>query len=90
MPLLGSLPLLFKLDSKYTYRAMKKLCNIYGPVTGFYAGPFQPIISVCGYEAAKEALHNDDLNGRPESAVILSRTFFERLGNSHARRINNI
>lgn len=80
LPFLGYVPLISRLDRKYLYRAMRKLSDIYGPVAGFYAGPIQPMISVCSYEAVKEVLHNDDLNGRPESAVIQARTFFERLG----------
>ena len=44
---------------------MHKLALIYGPVVGFYVGPRRPFVSVCGYEAIKEALHNQDLDGRP-------------------------
>ena len=43
-------------------------------------GPNQPFISVVGPQAVKEALHNDDLNGRPSNSVILARTFGEKLG----------
>lgn len=59
---------------------MKKLAKKYGPVVGFYIGPSQPFITVVGPEAVKEALHNDDLNGRPSTSVILARTFGEKLG----------
>jgi hypothetical protein len=61
---------------------MQKLAKIHGPVTGFYLGPIQPFISVCGYEAVKEALHNEDLNGRPSSGTITERTFGKKLGNT--------
>lgn len=59
---------------------MKKMADVFGPVTGFYMGPNLPFISVCGPEAVKEALHNDDLNGRPYSAITAARTFGETLG----------
>jgi hypothetical protein len=45
------------------FKAMQKLAKTYGPVTGFYLGPTQPMISVVGTEAVKEALQNNDLNG---------------------------
>jgi hypothetical protein len=60
---------------------MQKLAKTYGPVTGFYLGTTQPMISVVGTEAVKEALQNNDLNGRPSGAILLTRTFGERLGN---------
>jgi len=59
---------------------MIKLSEIYGPVVGFYMGPTQPLISVCGYEAVKEALHNDDLSGRPHLAAARERTYGKDLG----------
>ncbi|XP_046656383.1 methyl farnesoate epoxidase-like isoform X2 [Daphnia pulicaria] len=79
LPFIGYLPFVNKLDP-YVHKAMKKLAEIHGPVTGFYLGPFQPFISVCGYEAVKEALHNEDLNGRPSSGTITERTFGKKLG----------
>lgn len=59
---------------------MRKLCAKYGPVAGFFLGPTQPFISVCDYEAVKEALSNEDLLGRPNSAARKERTFGKRLG----------
>ncbi|KAK4014851.1 hypothetical protein OUZ56_027361 [Daphnia magna] len=59
---------------------MKKMGEVYGPVVGTYVGPTQPIISVCGHEAIKEAMLNDDLSGRPELAIMMARTFGEGLG----------
>ncbi len=44
------------------------MAKAYGPVTGFYLGPFLPFISVDGKKAVKEALHNNDLNGRRPAA----------------------
>ncbi|KAI9552865.1 hypothetical protein GHT06_020749 [Daphnia sinensis] len=78
VPILGYLP--FLSNGEPVYRTMKKLAKTYGPVAGFYVGPNQPFISVVGPQAVKEALHNDDLNGRPSNSVILARTFGEKLG----------
>ena len=64
-------------------RAMKKMSEVYGPVTGIYLG-LSPVISVCSHEAVKEALLNEDLNGRPHSSITLARNFGEQLG----KRIN--
>lgn len=60
---------------------MIKLSQIYGPVTGYYVGPSQFFVSVCGYEAVREALNNQDLDGRPDSAARRERNFGKRLGN---------
>lgn len=59
---------------------MKKISEVYGPVVGLYVGPSRPVISVCSHEAMKEAMLNDDLNGRPDLAVMMARTFGEKLG----------
>jgi methyl farnesoate epoxidase / farnesoate epoxidase len=80
VPLLGYIPFIKKHDPVYPFKAMIKLSEIYGPVVGFYMGPTQPFISVCGYEAAKEALHNDDLIGRPYLPAQQERTFGKKLG----------
>lgn len=80
MPLFGYIPFLSKLDPKYPHLGLKRLGERYGPVTGFYLGPSQPFISVCGYEAVKEALYNDDLIGRPSNAARRERTFGQKLG----------
>ena len=81
MPLLGYAPLMPKKEPIFKF--MQKLSKTYGPVTGFYLGPIQPFISVVGPQAVKEALHNNDLNGRPTGAILLSRTFGESLGHFH-------
>jgi len=62
------------------YKALQTLATKYGPVCGFYLGPRTPFISVCGTKAVREALLNDDINGRPSNWFILSRTFGESLG----------
>lgn len=76
--MLGYLP--FLSNGKPVHRIMKELSTKYGPVVGFYIGPSQPFITVVGPDAVKQALHNDDLNGRPSTSVILARTFGEKLG----------
>lgn len=83
LPLAGYIPFLSKLDPEYPHLGLIKLADQYGPVTGFYLGPSQPFISVCGYEAIKEALYNDDLAGRPDNAARRERTFGQRLGVVH-------
>lgn len=66
------------------FKTMQKLAKTYGSVTGFYLGPTQPFISVVGAQAVREALQNNDLSGRPSGAIVLSRTFGERLGKLYA------
>lgn len=78
--MLGYLPFLTSWDAKYPHKAMEKMAKVYGPVTGLFLGPSPPVVSVCGHEAVKEALINDDLNGRPISPISLARTFGEQLG----------
>ncbi|XP_046654690.1 methyl farnesoate epoxidase-like [Daphnia pulicaria] len=60
--------LLFCQKNEPFFRVIQKLAKAYGPVTGFYLGPFLPFISVDGKKAVKEALHNNDLNGRRPAA----------------------
>lgn len=81
MPLLGYAPYINEHHPKYPFIALEKLAEIHGPVVGFYLGP-KAFISVCGYEAVREAFLNEDLNGRPSNAVVQFRTFHQRLGNS--------
>ncbi|XP_046454340.1 methyl farnesoate epoxidase-like isoform X1 [Daphnia pulex] len=78
MPLLGFAP--FFPTNKPFFSTLQKMAKKYGPVIGFYLGPTQPFISVDGKQAAKEALLNNDLNGRPSGTVIISRSFGEKLG----------
>lgn len=84
----GYIPFLSKLDPEYPHLGLIKLADQYGPVTGFYLGPSQPFISVCGYEAIKEALYNDDLAGRPDNAARRERTFGQRLGKMLSNNLN--
>lgn len=78
VPFLGYAP--FLSTKEPLFRVMQKMAKTYGPVTGFYLGPVLAFISVDGQKAVTEALHNNDLNGRPSGSVILSRTFGEKLG----------
>jgi hypothetical protein len=79
MPFLGFAP--FFPTNKPFFSTLQKMAKKYGPVIGFYLGPTQPFISVDGKQAAKEALLNNDLNGRPSGTVIISRSFGEKRGN---------
>lgn len=80
VPLLGYAPYINEHHPTYPFIALEKLAEIHGPVVGFYLGP-KAFISVCGYEAVREAFLNEDLNGRPSNAVVQFRTFHQRLGN---------
>nr|QST15065.1 CYP370A3 protein [Diaphanosoma celebensis] len=80
LPLVGYFPFLSEHDPIYPFKAMMKLAEIYGPVVGFYLGPKQPFISICGHSAVREALLNDDLNGRPEKLAFLEKTFGKNRG----------
>ena len=46
----------------------------------YYLWVSQVVISVCGPEAAKEALQNKDLDGRPSLDNLKARTYGQRLG----------
>ena len=59
------------------YKQLKHLAVKYGPVSGFYLGPRTLFISVCGSKAVREALLNEDINGRPSNRFTLNRTFGE-------------
>lgn len=78
MPLVGYIPFLATGDQPQNF--LKKLGDVYGPVTGLFLGPTQPFIIVRGYEAVKEALLNDDLNGRMDSSIIRARSYGKRIG----------
>lgn len=78
-PIVGYLPFIPK--DKPIFKMLQDLAETYGNILGFYVGPSKPFISVVGPSAVKEALQNDDLNGRPSGAIIQTRTFGERLGN---------
>ena len=79
LPLLGYAPFLSKHHPIFSHLALQSLSKIYGPVVGFYMGT-QPFVSVCGNEAVREALNNDDLNGRPSNATLRARYFHKKLG----------
>lgn len=75
------------------YQYLMDVSKQYGPVVGFFMGPLQTrFISVCGAEAAKEALSNPDLDGRPDLAIGRSRTEGLGLGNTnrHESRLSMV
>lgn len=78
--MLGYAPFISEHHPEYPFIAMQTLAKIHGPVVGFYLGPKRAFISVCGYEAVREALLNEDLNGRPDNPIIKVRTYHQRLG----------
>ena len=71
LPLLGYGPLIPK--DVPVHKVMQNLAKTYGSVTGLFLGPTQAVVSVVGPQACKEALLNDDLNGRPTGALILKK-----------------
>ncbi|MPC76280.1 Methyl farnesoate epoxidase [Portunus trituberculatus] len=66
LPLVGYLPYL---NPHLPHKQLWGLSSTYGPVVGLYFGT-QPVVVVNGWEAVKEALLNDDLNGRPENVFF--------------------
>jgi len=69
LPLVGYAPFINKHDPVHAHRGMMKLSKKYGEVVGFYLGPKQPVISVCG-GAVREALRNGDFGERPVTNAI--------------------
>lgn len=65
---------------------MQKLGEKYGSVMGYYMGPTQPMVSVCGYQAVKEALGSNNLNGRPivKTTVVTDGSEREHMGKEMA------
>lgn len=51
----------------------------FGPICGFFIGP-QPVISISGYEACKEAFLNENFNGRPDNAPARMKSKGKRMG----------
>lgn len=80
LPLLGYIPFLSFYDAVFPYKALKKLGDVYGPVVGFYLGPRKPCVSVSGYDAVREALRNQHLDGRVVTPAILQRSFGKPYG----------
>ena len=70
LPFVGYAPFFNRHDPIYPHRGMMKLAHQYGPVVGFYMGPKQPMISVCGPEAVQDVLKNQDFDARPVSAAV--------------------
>ncbi|XP_050712088.1 methyl farnesoate epoxidase-like isoform X4 [Eriocheir sinensis] len=66
LPLMGYIPFM---DANLPHKKLWRLSSTYGPVVGLFFGN-RPAVVVNGWEAVKEALMNEDLNGRPESAFV--------------------
>lgn len=66
LPLVGFMPYL---ERQFPHKCLWRLSSTYGTVVGLYFGT-QPTVVVNGWEAVKESLLNDDLNGRPETVVL--------------------
>ncbi|XP_027237770.2 methyl farnesoate epoxidase [Penaeus vannamei] len=62
LPFLGFLPYM---ERHLVHKQLWRLSDTYGPVVGLYFG-MKPFVIVNGWDAVKESLANDDLNGRPE------------------------
>ncbi|KAK8744986.1 hypothetical protein OTU49_000388, partial [Cherax quadricarinatus] len=76
LPLFGFLPYM---DAKNPHKQLWKLSSTFGDVVGLFLGS-QPTVIVNGWEAVKESLLNDDLNGRAENSFIKLRDGGEYLG----------
>ncbi|XP_063611949.1 methyl farnesoate epoxidase-like [Penaeus indicus] len=64
-PLVGFLP---KLENHLIHKQMWRMSYSYGSVIGVFFA-HKPVVVVNGWEAIKESLQNDDLNGRPEISL---------------------
>ncbi|XP_042885578.1 methyl farnesoate epoxidase-like [Penaeus japonicus] len=64
-PFVGFLP---KMERHLVHKQMWRLADTYGPVVGLFFAHL-PVVVVNGWEAIKESLQNDDLNGRPEISL---------------------
>ena len=59
---------------------MRKLSDSYGATTGFFMGPVQTVISVCGFDMVQQVLNNEDLDRRPHFNMALSDEEGNKLG----------
>ena len=65
MPFFGYAPFILKHDpSRLLYKALANFSKITDPVNGGFLGLSLPVVSINSYEAVKEALLNQDLDGR--------------------------
>ncbi|XP_046455635.1 methyl farnesoate epoxidase-like [Daphnia pulex] len=79
LPLLGCLLSVSQWHPGCSFMGLLELYYRYGPVCGFYIGP-QPVISISGYEACKEAFMNENLNGRPDNGPARMKSKGKRMG----------
>ena len=71
LPIFGYAPFILSHDSSgFAYKALVNLSKIYGPVAGFIFGLSRCYVSICGYDAVKEALCNSAFDGRLDTEMI--------------------
>ncbi|XP_046828202.1 methyl farnesoate epoxidase-like [Vespa crabro] len=81
LPIIGCLAAFKRLQIKYgfSHLAFKKLEEIYGPIVGLKLGR-QKIVTISTYDFVKQALLQDEFNGRPESFFFKIRAFGKKKG----------
>ncbi|KAK7864643.1 hypothetical protein R5R35_012415 [Gryllus longicercus] len=81
LPVLGSALAVAKLRKQtgYLYEATAELGRRYGPVVGLRVGKDRQVV-LCGYDAMKEMLMKDELDGRPQGPFYETRTWGVRRG----------
>nr|QTC11261.1 cytochrome P450 303A1 [Phenacoccus solenopsis] len=81
LPILGSMLVVKKLRDQtgYLYKATAELARVYGPVVGLRVGKDRQVVC-CGYEAIKEMLTKEELDGRPQGPFYETRTWGTRRG----------
>lgn len=63
----------------YLYKATADLANVYGPIVGLKTGKNKQVVCY-GYNAIKEMLAKEELDGRPHGPFYETRTWGTRRG----------
>lgn len=63
----------------FLYKATADLASIYGPVVGLKVGKDRQVVCY-GYQAIKEMLTKEEINGRPQGPFYETRTWGLRRG----------
>ena len=63
----------------YLYKATAELARMYGPIVGLRVGKDRQVVCF-GYEAIKEMLTKEELDGRPQGPFYETRTWGTRRG----------
>ncbi|XP_065199572.1 probable cytochrome P450 303a1 [Planococcus citri] len=81
LPIVGSMLMVKKLRDQtgYLYRATAELARMYGPIVGLRVGKDRQVVCF-GYEAIKEMLTKEELDGRPQGPFYETRTWGTRRG----------